>query len=420
MKTKNGMLLSVLALAILFSVNAAKGFEQIYTIQSDWSSLTQSKWFGDYYERNGHSDGISKVGGWGDHYLSMIKIPLHFNVPGRVLINGASLQLYSYGSARPTSMEKLFWLGPWSETSTSDHLNLISSHQYFNLGSIPAPAANGWYSIDISSEFFVWLTGQYQNYGIGLYPDNIDNRFNYFYSPKGPGGGLSLRPFINVRYETIPNLKMPLEGDGKAWKLTTECGGKSFDDHFNSNPDPAHMGQQYFSLDFSHWYTLNGDTVQYDTSGIDVPVLAVADGVVYEVGTDLTKPNGNYVRIDHDLDSTQNVVKTNTGFQTVYIHLKYPPALQKGDVVHQGRRVGFMGGSGTNPDTGLPYPIHLHISFYFQAGAGPHGSDSTQLNFLRMEGRPLTDYKLDTVWHSELSPAQFTPIFYPSSNVQRP
>ena len=397
--------MSALVLSGFFLASNAAGSEQTYTIWSDWSSQTpsQNKWFGNYYVTGGQSDGTLKVGGWGDQYTSMIKIPLNFPVPGRTIINGADLHLYSYGSSRPTTMEKFFWLNPWSETSTSDHWNLT----YYDLGSVPAPVANGWYSMDISTEFFAWYLYGYQNYGIGLFPNNNDNKFNYFYSPKGPGGGLSLRPFITVRYEAIPNFKMPLEGNGKAWKLTTQPGGREYDKQFET--DPAHQGRQYYSIDFSHFYSLNGGPA-VDTTGTDVPILAAAGGVVYEVGDTYRNPtldpNGYYVRIDHDYDGNPN-----TGFQTVYCHMKPPgPIVHKGDIVTQGKILGYMGTTGDS--TG----VHLHITFYFQNNAGtlPLGSDSAQLNFAAMDGYLLTSYTVGETWNGIV---WYPVYYYLSSNI---
>ena len=411
MKTRISLLLSVLVLSGLFLTNNALGFEQTYTIWSDWTNTTQSKWFTDYYNRNGVVNDSLRVGGWGDVYISMLKIPVKMPpVPGRFLYKGATLNLYSYGSTRPTSMQKIFWLGPWSQDSTSDHWDLLRNGNYGVSGQTPAPMfANGWYSVDVSYEVWWWLMGIYPNNGIGLYPDNNDNRFNNFYSPRGPGGGLSLRPFITVQYEVIPDFKMPLDGHGKAWKLTTECGGVEFNDQFAI--DAAHAGHGYYSLDFSHWYTLNGGTTEYDATGTDVSILAAAGGKVYEIGTNPDAgPNGCYVRIDHDYDQNPN-----TGYQTTYIHMKTGSiTVHVGDNVTQGQQIGIMGttgkyANGTNSSTG----VHLHITFYFQNTVGPNYSDSIELNNVLMEGKYLSQYKLGTNWDGSVWRPQW---YYSSSN----
>jgi hypothetical protein len=411
MKTKIGLQMSVLVLSGLFLANSALGFDQTYTVWSDASSQTQSKWFGDYYVRDGQSDGTFKVGGWGDHYISMLKIPVNLPVPGRYLFKGANLNMYSYGSTRPTTMQKIFWLGPWSQDSTSDHWGLIANNTYGGTGQVAAPPANGWYSMDVSSEVFWWLNGIYPNYGIGLYPDNNDNRFNNFYSPKGPGGGLTLRPFITIQYETIPDFKMPLDGNGKAWKLTTECGGKTYDSLFGL--DTAHTGRGFYSLDFSHYYTLNGDNIEHDTTGTDVPILAAASGVVIATQyspDNANNPNGWHVKIDHDFDG-----KATTGYQSIYLHMKSHPLVNKGDRVTQGQILGYMGTTGVDSQ-GNPTStgVHLHVSFYFEDNAGPNGSDSVELSNVLMDGFYFTQYKVGTTWNgSEWLPRQY----YTSSNV---
>ena len=405
MKTKISILLSVLVLSGFFLTNGALGFEQTYTIWSDSSSQTQSKWFTDYYNRDGVVNNSLRVGGWGDHYISMIKIPVTMPpVPNRFLYKGATLNLYSYGSTRPTSMQKIFWLGPWSQNSISDHWDLLSNNTYGGSGQVSAPSTiNGWYSMDISDEVWWWLMGIYPNYGIGLYPDNNDNRFNNFYSPSGPGGGLSLRPFITVQYEVIPDFKMPLPGN-KGWKLTTECGGKTYDDQATVG-DVNHTGHTYYSLDFSpSWIPLTGGVPQTAT---DVPVYASAGGVV--LPGNYSDLNGNYVKIDHDYDGNPN-----TGYQTVYLHLKNSPMVNAGDRVRQGQQLGIMG------NTGLSFGTHLHVTFYFQNDSGPNanGSGSIELDNALMEGGPLTNYKLGTTWRTDLSPNQWDLRYYPSTNTQ--
>jgi hypothetical protein len=394
MKTKCSLL--VLAIVALISVRSTMGFEKIYYIDTD--STAQSKFFGNYYQMGGNVGDQLWVGGWGDIYESLIKMPIRFPVPGRTLINGASLNLYSINwRGTPTTMQKIFWINPWSQFSTTDHWNI--SGYYF--GQVPAPSYSGWYSMDISSEYWYWLMGIYNNYGIGLLPEHNDNRFNIFASTRYHD--VTKRPFIAVRYEEIPDFKMPLPG-GVGWKLTVECGGKTFDR--NPVTDSSHTGRGYYSLDFSpYWIPLSGGVPQLAT---DVPIYAAAGGKVIGDNyppNDPNSPNGNHVKIDHDYDGNPE-----TGFQTVYLHLKYAPSVTIGNVVHQGQLLGIMG------NTGQSYGTHLHVSFYFQNTSGPNGSDSAQLNFTTMESWPLTEFKINTLWRTDLSPNQYDPAFYPSSN----
>jgi hypothetical protein len=362
MKTKKCLKLSALVLSAIVITNTAMGIERQFVINGDYSVLTQDKWFGDYYVRNGQVDTMLKVGGWGDSYLSMIKMPINLPVPGRVVLMSVNLNLYSFGSTRPTTMGKVYWTAPWSENSTSDHWSLIQNNQfqYPPVNSLPAPPVNGWYSIDIGAEYYNWLTGGYQNYGIGLFPLNNDNRFNYFYSSRGYDS--SLRPRIVVNYEMMPYFKVPLPG-GKYWKCNTVPGGSS-----------THQGANFYAIDFSYrHYDEQGNLIENKT---DIPILAAADGTVIETGNDPVY-NGNYVKLDHDLDNLWG-----TGIQTVYLHMKNGTvAVHQGQFVHQGDLLGIMGTTGES--TG----VHLHFQFYFkhQGSSQATVGDNSMLNLISVE-----------------------------------
>ena len=115
-KTNTAQMLVVFATTIIF--HSSYGFEQQYRIDCDYSLSTQDKWFSNYYHRNGRVDNNLWVGGWGDVYISLIKMPVRLPVSGNVVLTGINLNLYSANwRGTPTSMEKLFWLDPWSEYS---------------------------------------------------------------------------------------------------------------------------------------------------------------------------------------------------------------------------------------------------------------------------------------------------------------
>lgn len=388
--------LIIVILAILFVGQSVYGYPDKYLITGE--NVVQDKWFGNYYFTDGRNDDILRVGGWGDHYYTLIKMPVHFNMPGRYILNGATLNLQSVGSTRSTPMHKWFVLDSWSETSTTDHWNL----GIIDGGIVQAPLENGLYSMDIGKEFYTWLVGAAPNYGILLTSDNVDNHFNYFRSSKNK---LEWRPYIEVSYERVPHFKLPLPGN-KAWKLTTEAGGKLYNSQ--SELDSAHTRRQYYSLDFSpRWIPITGGSEQTAT---DVPVYAAAGGVVVE--STFTSANGYYVKIDHDYDAN-----LNTGFQTVYLHMKQQPSVNQYSVVNQGDQLGIMGNTGISDGT------HLHITFYFEndAGTSPAGYDaSVQLNYVEMEDFFLKDFDLNTNWRTDLDPDQYDPAYYPSTNTPYP
>ncbi len=395
MKIKNCLQSLILALVpLLSSVQDSQAVEESFTIYNP--SIVHDTWFGSYYYRDGRNNDVLKVGGWGDVYSSIIRMPVNVSVPPRIFITRARLFLYSYGSTRPTSMKKYFILENWNESSTTDHWGLDLGT--VNHDSLPAPSANGEYVIDITAEFSLWISGQYANYGIMLVPENVDNRFNHFLSSENSRG--FGKPRIVVDYERLPDFKLPLPG-GIAWRLTVEAGGKQFDKQ--TELDDHHTGNTYYSLDFNReWVNLSGGS--FSTAN-DVPIYAAASGKVVE--STYTDANGWYVKIDHDNDGN-----VNTGFQTVYIHLKDPPLVSVNNHVSQGRQIGIMGESGIYADG-----IHLHMTFYYrnQGGNVIMGYDSPYLNALRMEGKSIKNYKLGTTWNSGVQ--KWTPYMaFPSSN----
>jgi len=198
---------------------------------------------------------------------------------------------------------------------------------------------------------------------------------------------------------------MPLEGNGKSWKLTVQPGGREYDKQYET--DSSHQGRQHYSIDFSHFYSLNGGPA-VDATGTDVPILATAGGVV--IATQYSpnnpdNPNGWHVKIDHDYDKNPD-----TGFQTVYCHMRDHPLVNAGDRVTQGQILGYMG------NTGVSTGMHLHITFYFQNNAGtlPLGSDSAQLNFAAMDGYLLTSYTVGETWNGTV---WYPVYYYLSSNI---
>jgi hypothetical protein len=143
----------------------------------------------------GKSDLRLRVGGWGDTYLSLLRVP----VPSDRLAHKAVLQLTVLGDtpdSRPTSMtlraigddwrvkpgsENRLW---WKDCPTSD---AIRRH-------LPPPGPRGSiYAIDITDLYNMWAGGLRQPYGIILEPERIGkwadgapkySNFSTFYSTR--------------------------------------------------------------------------------------------------------------------------------------------------------------------------------------------------------------------------------------------
>jgi len=79
---------------------------------------------------------------------------------------------------------------------------------------------------------------------------------------------------------------------------------------------------------------------------LDTPILAAADGTVFRAGED--EYLGNFVEIQHGL-----------GYLTVYGHCSRV-AVQKGDPVHDGQVIAYMGTSGQST------AVHLHFEVWRQ------------------------------------------------------
>jgi hypothetical protein len=388
-------------LTLVVTSLSVSAYEEYQVIQSSEVTV-QDKWFGDYYVQDGKNDDILKVGGWGDHYWTFIKFPIDtVRFPGLCILNRASLVLYSYGSQRATSMTKYFLRDPWIETSSTDHWNV----RLWEQDSIPAPPETGEYTIDITAEFYSWYTEQYPNYGIGLKPEDIENKFNIFLSSEN--ARQYGRPKLKVAFERVPSLKLPLPG-GKDWKLTVECGGKQFDEEVEL--DEHHTGHTYYSLDFSP-YWLDGETI---VPAYNVPIYAPAAGKVLYAGS--SAENGNYVKIDHDSD-----MNPATGYQTVLIHMRDWPLVSTGQPVSFGQKLGIMG------DTGISQGVHLHMTVYFQnrAGTTVENGNSFELDTIKMEGITLKSFKVGTSWFPTEPdgsgywlPWMFAPSSNPSTGMQ--
>ncbi len=199
--------------------------------------------------------------------------------------------------------------------------------------------------------------------------------------------------------ESIPNFSLPLPG-GKSWKLTVEAGGLAYD----GTVDLFHTGIKFYSLDFSPFSkSLDGKIMEEK----EVPILAMAGGMIYEVGTNAFHPNGYYVRIDHDRDGLES-----TGYQSISAHLRDTPIVSVKQFVVQGQKIGVMGSTGHLDGEPTSTGRHVHITFYYKGTGSLKGGDSEKLNLIMLEGKAIKEYKVEALCY----PWGFEPAFYPSFN----
>ena len=154
-------------------------------VQSTWTTSQYS-----YAERSapsrpggGRSDVRLRVGGWGDTYLSLLRIP----VPSDRLAHRAVLQLTVLGDtadARPTAMTLRAIGDDWAVSPGSNNRlwwrDCPTSEAMIN--HLPPPGPRGSvYEIDITDVYNIWAGGFRPPYGIILEPEHIGR-----WAPDGP------------------------------------------------------------------------------------------------------------------------------------------------------------------------------------------------------------------------------------------
>lgn len=335
--------------------------------------LMKDGYMSNIYHQTGVNGPELVVGGWGDTYWSLFRFDLE-GLPRNA--DEVYIQLYakdSLGSATPVEMGVWMLTSPWSEPPSWG-----TSLYGYNLGNVPPPTENSWYTLRIDSVYDAWKNDGVPNEGLLFLPVANDNRFNRFISSDVPYQQRQDRPRLWVFYTptvSVPAFKSPLPG-GESWLLTTEVGGTSC---ATSGVLGTHTGQNYFALDFVP-VTSNG-------SDPSVPIFASAGGRVLFAGWNSSKPcNGYHVIIDHDGDGS-----ASTGYQSYYLHLRQPPLVGTGSTVIQGQQLGILGNSGTNQGCGA-WNDHIH----FQVKYRNNGSPATdELSFVQVEGRELKEYFTD-------------------------
>jgi len=140
-------------------------------------------------------------------------------------------------------------------------------------------------------------------------------------------------------------------------------------------PSPAAVHPVEGAVDYGEWAARYGNFRRgHEHEGQDVfapagtPLLAVRDAVVIDKGDDGGR--GNYIALYSEAFRETYV----------YLHMRLPTPLAKGDPVLAGRRVGSVGCTGSCDGD------HLH--FEIRRGRGLTGKTSDPLALLRSLDRP--------------------------------
>lgn len=309
-------------------------------------------------------------------------------------VTGAYLYLYSLprGTSLPSQVALFRATSFWDKTVQWGDLNITGvAEPYYTtppsklptLGTpgfaySPLPGINTFYGMGITDWYNGWKNGTYANHGIVIYPnDGNNNQFDYFVSSNSMDDGK--RPILRLDFTppvTVPSFKMPLPGNIR-WLVTTEVGGHDCKGLYDS----AHDGSNYFSIDFS-WRNkdMNGNP-KYTSENADIPVIAAAGGTIQTFPND--PYNGNRVDVTHG----------TTGFLTRYAHLKSIAPGINGVTVAQGDLLGYMGTTGTDPNTGLPTSTGVHLHFGVKYNGS--GAEATNIRYAVMDGWILKSFQTE-------------------------
>lgn len=162
----------------------------------------------------GLNDDQLQVGGWGDLYYSLLQLDLS-GLPNHA--NAVVLRLYNNDRRPfPTGMYLDRIDQPWSWVDRLWWADKPATTQW-RANSLPDPALNAWYEIDITDLYNGWKSGAFPNYGLQLRPTQNNNNFNSFYSSDylvDP----TLRPMLLITPTPTPTDTFPLtvsiHGDG--------------------------------------------------------------------------------------------------------------------------------------------------------------------------------------------------------------
>jgi hypothetical protein len=321
----------------------------------------------------GVDDDKLQVGGWGDQYFSLIKFDLT-NAPAHA--DSAILQLYSFSTQNDGTYTGMY-LDRLTSAWNEDIGWYNGKPSFVSQTQLPAPQPNQWYSIDVTSLYNGWKSGQ-SNYGIQLRPIQwcCHNSANFRSSDYVNS---AYRPKLVITYSDAFKIAFPLKNgttaftapvsaifdqarstgdnnrdgviktyDGTEWKVGYGCLAyvSAVDVRTcNANNYQTMKGvvgfrnstQTKFRPPFNYQSGVNGNDATYvfydGHTGYDYPVPD---------NTPVYADFGGTVSLPHDAYNTL-VIDHKNGYFTYYLHMSsFVPGID-GSTVVKGARVGSSG-----------------------------------------------------------------------------
>lgn len=137
-------------------------------------TATDSTYVGTVYGKNADNSQSQDMlmGGWGDAYFDFLHIDITAG-PSSASVSQVLLFLY-VSSAVPKDPQSKVYRVTSSYLATAT--NLSQTSPTFNstpYGTLPAPSATGWISVDVTQLYKDWKNGTFSNLGIRIAPNAI-------------------------------------------------------------------------------------------------------------------------------------------------------------------------------------------------------------------------------------------------------
>ena len=269
-------------------------FSQLVSAATIWKNPAaypegMDLWFGSVYNTTPSHDYQLRIGGWGDTYQTLLRFDLS-GLPRTA--DAAYVWLYYFNSGTPTNINWYLVTNQWQSGTVGSSTEPSGAF----VGATAAPAAVGWYKVNVTSFYNQWRLGG--NYGFQLKPVSNNNNYTTFYSST-QGGGIG--PWLQVDYtptatDSVIKLKWPLSTPRSSLSVNLGFGGQSPITCTTDGRNKEHNGTDY-------------------SASMGTAVYAAEDGVIKEILTPSQTGGWAYnIVMEHNHP-------TGGKFTTVYWHV---------------------------------------------------------------------------------------------------